>query len=156
MAAIDIPERQGVPPETTDTNPHRQLSQNPSRALYDALAEQMFSVPDAVEQPSQISIPGARALVLTEEVESGPQTAFMIDREFCHLHPPEDGSLHMCLPPDTAELARARGWAELHPVARSGMIPETTVMVYGPRDTDELDVVLSLVRASYRYAGGRV
>lgn len=89
MAAIDIPERQGVPPETTDTNPHRQLSQNPSQALYDALAEQMFSVPDAVEQPSQISIPGARALVLTEGVESGPQTVFMIDREFCHLHPPE-------------------------------------------------------------------
>lgn len=155
MTRQDIPERQEVSPETTDTNPHKQLSQNAGRELYEALAEEMFAVPDAVERPSRISVPGARALVLEEGIEAGPRKAFMIGREFCHLHPPDDGSLHMCLPPETADLAQQRGWAELHPVANSGGIPETTVMVYGPRDEEELDVVLSLVRASYRYAGGQ-
>jgi len=154
MDVVDIPERQGDVPETTNTNPHRQLSQNTTRDRYDTLAEKIFAVPDVVEQPSQISVPGARALVLEQGVETGPEAAFMVGREFSHLHPPDDGSLHMCLPPETAEMARERGWAELHPVAHTGRIPETTVMVYGPRDREELEVVLSLVRASSRYANG--
>ncbi len=61
----------------------------------------------------------------------------------------------MALPPAVAAVARQQGWAEPHPMAKRGVVPETVVMVYGPRDADELDVVVSLVRVSYRYAGGR-
>jgi phospholipase/carboxylesterase len=48
------------------------------------------------------------------------------------------------------------GWAELHPVARRGLIPPTTVMVYAPRDRDELEVVFQLIVASYLFAGGGI
>jgi hypothetical protein len=78
----------------------------------------------------------------------------MIEREFAHLHPGGDQSLHLTLPPALAQEAIDSGWAELHPVARMGYIPATTVMVYAPRDEDELEVVYGLVQASYRYAGG--
>jgi len=78
----------------------------------------------------------------------------MIEREFAHLHPGRDQSLHATLPPDLAEAAIAAGWAELHPVARMGYIPPTTVMLYAPRDLDELEVVYGLILASCRFAGG--
>jgi hypothetical protein len=80
----------------------------------------------------------------------------MIGREFAHLHPGADQSLHAILPADLAQGAIDAGWAELHPVARLGMIPPTTVMLYAPRDPEEMDIIYQLVLASYRFAGGRV
>ncbi len=71
-------------------------------------------------------------MLLRDSCAAGPPEAFMIDREFCHLHPPSDGSLHLNLPPDVGQVAVERGWAENHPLARRGIIPTTVVMVYGP------------------------
>ncbi|MGZ3425802.1 MAG: luciferase domain-containing protein [Polyangia bacterium] len=147
--------RTGPKPRTTSSNPHTQLDQNAPRALYDALAARMFALPDAEERPSRVSVPGARALWLRDGVEPGPPDAFMIEREFAHLHPARDGSLHMALPRRRAETAIASGWAELHPIARLGYLPQTVVMVFGPRNADELEVVWGLVLESYRNAGGR-
>jgi hypothetical protein len=56
------------------------------------------------------------------------------------------------LPPETARAAIDAGWAELHPVARMGLLPETAVMLYAPRDEAELAVVEQLVEASHRFA----
>ncbi|MFH0352403.1 MAG: hypothetical protein ACHBMF_10820 [Chromatiales bacterium] len=41
------------------------------------------------------------------------------------------------------------GWGEPHPI--SG-----TMMVFGPRDAEELEIVLGIVRASYDYARGEL
>jgi phospholipase/carboxylesterase len=65
-----------------------------------------------------------------------------------------DGSLHLTLPPDTAGQAIGRGWAELHPLARTGRLPETLVMIYGPRDNVELEMIWQLVLSSYAFARG--
>ena len=91
---------------------------------------------------------------LSESVPEGPRGGFMIGREFAHIHPLPDGSLHAALPPETAEEAVKKGWAEQHPVARMGHIPENVVMIYAPRDEEELEIVLRLVEESRRYAGG--
>jgi hypothetical protein len=106
------------------------------------------------ERPSAISVPGARALWLADPAAGGPADAFLVGREFAHLHPSPDLSLHMMLPPPLAEEAIAAGWAEVHPVARLGLIPGNAVMVYAPRDDGELEVAERLVRASHEYAGG--
>ncbi len=66
-----------------------------------------------------------------------------------------DHSLHIALPPDLACAAIEASWAEPHPVARLGFIPETIVMVYAPRDTEELAVVERLLQVSYWFAGGK-
>jgi hypothetical protein len=76
----------------------------------------------------------------------------MIDREFAHLHPHPDMSLHLTLPEYEVEHAIERGWAELHPVARDGMIPPTAIMVFAPRAADELEVVYTIVEASHAFA----
>jgi hypothetical protein len=152
---VSIRPRRGPRPVTTPTNPHTQLDQQPEgTAVRDRLAALAFALPGVREQDSMISVPGARALWLAEGA-NGPAEAFMVENEFAHFHPvPSDQSLHMMLPPEIAEEAIAAGWAELHPVARSGFLPPTAVMVYAPRDDSEGDAVADLIRISHSFAQG--
>src|SRR5919206_3736694 len=146
--SASLPIRGGDRPRTTPTNPHTQLDQQPADLRWvEELARRIFALPGVVEEPSRISVPGARALVLATDVAAGPPEAFLIGREFAHLHPAPDHSLHAMLPVEAAEEAVAAGWAEPHPVARMGLIPPPAVMLYPPRDEAELDVIEGLVRA---------
>jgi hypothetical protein len=148
-----LPARAGDRPRTTPTNPHTQLDQQPTDLRWvEELAERVFALPGVVEQPSGISVPGARALVLAPGEPTGPPEAFLIDREFAHLHPAPDHSMHAMLPTETVDEAVAAGWAEPHPVALRGLIPRNAVMLYAPRDGAELDVIERLVRASHAFA----
>lgn len=127
--------------------PHAQVSQNAPPALQRALADRALELPAVSEANSLVSVPGARAFVLADDAALGPREAFQAGREFAHLHPEHDGSLHMTLPPAVAEEAHGKGWGEPHPI--SG-----TPLIYGPRDEQELEVVLTLLRASHGYATG--
>jgi hypothetical protein len=148
-----LPSRAGDRPRTTPTNPHTQLDQQPADLRWvEELARRAFALPGVLEEPSRISVPGARALVLAPDEPAGPPEAFLIGREFAHLHPAPDHSSHAMLPPDTVAAAVAAGWAEPHPVALRGLIPPTAVMLYAPRDEAELDVVEALLRASHAFA----
>jgi hypothetical protein len=148
-----LPERAGDRPRTTPTNPHTQLDQQPADLRWvEELAERVFALPGVLEEPSRISVPGARALILAPGEPTGPPEAFLIEREFAHLHPAPDHSLHAMLPLEAAREAIDAGWAEHHPVALRGLIPQTAVMLYAPRSEDELDVIESLVRASHAFA----
>lgn len=152
-----LPQRRGPRPHTTPTNPHQQLDRQPADPrLPAALAERAFALPDVEERPSAISVPGARALWLRAGVQPGPADAFLIGREFAHLHPAPDHSLHMMLPLEAVDEVVGRGWGEQHPVARLGLIPGTAVMIYAPRDDTELETVYTLLLASYRFAGGQI
>ena len=42
----------------------------------------------------------------------------------------------------------------MHPLALAGQIPETAVMVFGPRDEGEVDVILDILSVSYDFARG--
>jgi hypothetical protein len=154
MSGRDLPERRGPRPRTNPTNPHTQLEQNPKRDVVEELARRVFALPGVEERPSAISVPGARSLWLGAAVAAGPPEAFMVGREFAHIHPMPDGSLHAALPPGVAREAVRKGWAEQHPVARMGGIPPNVVMIYAPRDAEEVGVVVGLVEQAYRYAGG--
>jgi hypothetical protein len=148
-----LPQRAGERPRTTPTNPHTQLDQQPTDLRWiEELAERVFALPGVLKEPSRISVPGARALILAPGEPTGPPEAFLIEREFAHLHPSPDHSLHAMLPIETADEAVAAGWAEPHPVALRGLIPRTAVMLYAPRDEAELDVIEGLVRASHAFA----
>jgi hypothetical protein len=130
-----------------------QLDQQPQDGeVRSELARRAFAIAGVEERPSMISVPGARALWL--EDGRGPADGFMMAREFAHLHPAPDESLHMMLPPGLASEAVDKGWAEVHPVAAKGLIPGNAVMVYAPRDREELEIVFGLVEASFRYALG--
>jgi hypothetical protein len=149
-----FPTRGGPRPRTTPTNPHTQLDQQPADAgVRHRLRASLAGLRGVSWQPSRISVPGAEAMVLDSSA-TGPAEAFMIGREFAHLHPSPDHSLHLMVPEPMAEELIAAGWAELHPVARRGLLPRTAVMIYAPRDEEEQAVVARIVQASYRFARG--
>ncbi len=112
-----------------------------------ALARRVFALAAVEERPTTLSAPGARAIWLGDDLPAGPRDAFLGNREIGHFHP-WDGSLHIALPPDLALEAVKAGWAEVHPVARAGMAPEHVVMLYGPRDEGEVQVIFDLVSAA--------
>jgi hypothetical protein len=148
-----LPSRAGSRPSTTDEIPHSQLDQQPADSRYvDAILAEALSWPSVLGGPSEISVEGARALTLDGSIAGGAAEAFMVGKEFCHVHAQGDFSLHATLPVPLAEAAVEAGWAEPHFLVRTGRAPATVVMIYAPRDEGEGEVVLSLVRASYEFA----
>ena len=170
---IDLPQRTGPKPMTTDYAPHEQLDQNPPPDTYALLKDKVFDFPLVERRPSIISVPGSEALWLTEVPGhscaeavgdddkgivnwlKGSCCHFMRGNEFAHVHPPYDGSMHMMLPVEQVKEMIAKGWGETHPLVPSGQMPETTVMVYGPRDAAEVEIVLGLIGVSYQFALGK-
>jgi len=148
-----LPRRRGERPETSDAPEgtrvaHQQKTQRAPAAMQEALLERVRTLDGVTIGRSFVSVPGARAFHLDAELAAGPRRAFAARTEFGHLHPPHDGSLHLNLPRGLTERAIDAGWAERHPRAQK------TVMVYGPRDEAELDVVWRLVQAGYDFAVG--
>lgn len=150
-----LPARAGPRPTVSSGIPHRQLDQQPEPAALRALLTRrvLGDLPTGVHlAPSGISVPGARALVLDDDLPRGPDEAFLVGREFAHLHPAPDHSLHLTLPETTARQVVAAGWAEPHPLVATGEVPATTVMIYAPRTPEEVEVVHDLVQESHRFA----
>jgi hypothetical protein len=145
--------RTGPRPRTTAEIPHSQLDQQPADSRHvDAILAEALTWPFVLGQPSEISVEGARALTLVPGTAGGPAEAFMLGREFCHVHAQGDLSLHATLPIPLAQAAEGAGWAEPHFLVHTGQAPATVVMLYAPRDEDEREVVLRLIRASYEFA----
>lgn len=148
--------RSGPRPLTRAGTPHQQLDQNSPPALQEVLWSQMLTLSHIHPGRSTIALGDARALHLDRSVALGPTSAFAPDggTEFAHLHGPGDGSLHVTLPPTLALAAIESGWAEFHPVVLAGWAPPTTVMIYGPRDLDEVAAVFNFVLLSHTFARG--
>ncbi len=150
-----LPERAGPAPEVSVTTPQQQESQNAEPALQEALYDRLVRLEAVTSAPSAVSVPGARGFVLAPADARGPDDAFMLPtaREFAHLHPEHDGSLHVALPTALAFDALAKGWAVAHPLGGIHVAPGV-VMIFGPRDDAELDVVTGIVAAGHAYASG--
>ena len=97
-----LPTRHGPRPDTIGPRPHAQVSEPSPPEIHRTLAEWALELPGVNPAESQVSVPGALAFVLDEATAGGPPEAFQAGREFAHLHPQEDGSLHMMLPPEVA------------------------------------------------------
>lgn len=149
-----LPSRPGPRPQTTPWAPHVQQDQNASQAMQTLLVQRVFGLATVEERPTTVSAPGARAIWLRDDVPPGPRDAFLSNREVGHFHP-WDGSLHIALPPELAGEAVKAGWAEVHPVVRAGMAPDHVVMLYGPRDEGEVQVLFELVSAAVARAAGQ-
>lgn len=149
---LNLPKRAGSRPETTNINPHEQLTQIPDLQTHERFKSQLFNFSGVSRRPSIISVPGAEALWLNEEHSCNCKNGFMIGREFAHIHPAYDGSLHVALSTEDFEQVIESAWGEQHPLAGMGPIPHTIAMVYAPRDDEEMITVMSIVAASLKNA----
>ena len=94
-------------------------------------------------------------MIVQDGVEANPQ-AFMIGREFAHIHPkPDNGSMHLVLPVEDIGAVKDMGWGEDHYLVTQGQWPPGLMMVFSPRDDDELEVVKQIVARSYEFATGK-
>src|SRR4051812_22425571 len=148
-----LPRRFGPRPRSSTGLPFRQLDQLPPLGIIDRLHEMCLELQGVRTRQSRFAAPRSRALWLAEPAAPGPQNAFIDGREFCHLDEPPEGSIHLTMPPSDVESVVARGWAERHPIYTLGVHP-ALVLIYAPRDSEELATVFSLVTHSWRFAGG--
>ncbi len=152
MNANLLPVRAGPRPAVHQGMPHAQIDIIPDAAILAELFRRAYNLPDVENRPTVISVPGARALWLKEGLPLMHPELIVAGREFAHIHP--DGSLHVTLALDRAEQAIAAGWAERHPIAEHIGIPGL-VLLYTPRTSDELDVILQLIVDAYNLVTGR-
>lgn len=129
---LKLPQHSGEKPKTSPDQPHDQLDQNPPAEIYAKLKEQAFALPQVERRPSELSVPGAEALWLSEENAHHRQAAFMFGGEFAHIHPPYDGSMHMTLPEEDVRELLDKGWGEMHPNVIRGQSPRQTVLCLRP------------------------
>jgi hypothetical protein len=155
-----FPIRRGTRPTTTDNEPHEQLDQLGPEELYHELKRRSFSLlPGVTEADSLISFPESRGLMLQKDAAVGPPESYVWTSdelfEFAHIHPFPDSSMHLQLPLEVAVVAISGGWAEPHALIWQGFTPAQSVMVYSPRDEQDLESIWSLVEESYNFATGQ-
>jgi phospholipase/carboxylesterase len=131
--------------------PQHQETQNAPAELQERLWARLAELPDVTTGPTKVGVEGTRALLLDRGAAAGPDAAYVLpdDGEFAHQHP--DGSLHVVLPDALAYDALAKGWAVAHPLAGVRVSPGM-VLVYGPREEAEVEIVAGIAAASHRYA----
>ena len=142
--------RVGPRPSTATIPRHMQTSEIAPRRLQVALVDHVRQLPGVVLHDS-VTCRGALAIVLSDDVTTVRPEAFIARREFAHIHPPYDGSLHVMLPSDVAALVVENGWGEFHP-AHIPRAESREVLVFGPASEDELHVVEAILDESYRFA----
>jgi phospholipase/carboxylesterase len=148
-----LQQRAGERPDVSWSIPQQQQNQTAPAELQEELFARIGALAGVTGGASRISVPGARAFTL--EDGAGPADAYLVPQvgEFAHLHPAYDGSLHVALPAELAADVVAKGWGRPHMWAGTRLSPGF-VMVFGPRDTAELEVVAGIVTAGHRYASG--
>jgi len=149
----ELPDRADPRPAVSWTIPQQQESGNAPAHLQEQLFEEIRTLSGVDVGPSRISVPGARGFTLRDG--SDDERAYLVPQvgEFAHLHPAYDGSLHLVLPPDLAADISTKGWGRPHMWAGTRLSPGF-MMVYGPRDENELVTVRGIVAASHAYAAG--
>ncbi|WP_316527816.1 luciferase family protein [Kitasatospora brasiliensis] len=149
MSLLHLPERPGPAPRTRGPVPHGQLDQIAPTTLQEEFWQRMRALSGVYLAPTHVPYPEARAIHLAPEFGTGPDDAFIRQsREFAHQHPPQDGSVHLTLPPATKKHVTDAGWGIPHPI-------QNTLLLFGPRDRDEIEVAWQILLASYTYARGR-
>jgi hypothetical protein len=147
--------RVGPRPCMHRTLPHLQLDQLPPECEMKELLQRSLEIPSVRSKESRMASPGSHALYLGDDLALGPPEAFIDENEFCHLHPPPEGGIHLTLPKVLREEVVRLAWGELHPIAEAGLLT-TLVTVYAPRDRQETETVLSLVLRSCQFAQGKL
>ena len=70
-------------------------------------------------------------------------------REFCHLH--ADGSFHTVVDVAVEDEILQKQWGVRHMYYDRGV---KEMLVYAPRDSDELIIAKRIITESYKYASG--
>ncbi|EXJ93622.1 hypothetical protein A1O1_02014 [Capronia coronata CBS 617.96] len=142
--------------------PQRQLDQLPGREVQEKLLASFTSIvahnPTLVQFKPSIYERRHEAIFIADTcpVTTKDVLGYPLPAEISHIHATTDYSVHVVLSPrDAATVIRA-GWGQLHglaglSVAGITVLPKSYVLLYAPRNEDEVHVVMEIVRASIGY-----
>jgi phospholipase/carboxylesterase len=157
LLALEIaPTREGPAPETPNGVPHQQHSQNAPVEMQRVLLASVRDLPGIRIRRTPFSLAGSLGWRLKRSFAEGPEGAFIQQTsEFAHQHRPSDGSMHMLLPVRASAIALEKGWGVFHPLTNyiSGDDSDF-VMIFGPRNEAELQVIWTIAQISYYQARG--
>lgn len=147
--------RVGVRPHLDAKWPCLQGEDRASPALMAAIAAYAGSLPGSTPCEAPFQTPG-HGFALDEELARGQPEAFVSDPVWLILR--ADGAMHLGLRPEWAQRVLTLGWGIVHPFARymAGAVPPQSLIVFAPRDEEELIAARSIMEAAYGYAVGRI
>ncbi len=150
-----LPIRIGEAPKIEAAMPQLQLSDTSPENIRKQLWDWAFSTfPKVRQETSKISVPSAQALWLHEDEDVAHADAFMLPsggREFAHLH--LDGSIHAIVDSETESEIIVKNWGVRHPLYNTDGVKE--ILVYAPRNEEEIEVLKKVIIKSYQYATGK-
>ena len=153
MSNFHLEKRTGDPPVVGKQPPQIQYSDQSPKAIYDAVHAWFFdpkTFSNAEKKPTLISIPTTEALFLKPGIPVAHDDSFMPpkgSREFAHLH--KDGSCHIIASDEVVDEVLAKNWGVRHMFYTRGEI-----LVYAPRNEEEVEALKLLLREAYKYANG--
>ncbi|KAK0653768.1 hypothetical protein DIS24_g5745 [Lasiodiplodia hormozganensis] len=169
-----LPPRAGPRARVGGIAPHRQLSQHPPESMRESIhnlfANAAAQNPGLLETKTSLYERHNDALFVSDQLLGNaeavglPHTATASRGEIGHPHP--DLSIHLYVSPADARVLIEKGWAERHrmsvpanswskaiPIFRR--IGDTFLMVYGPRNEEEMVVLQTILQNSIRFMTGR-
>lgn len=145
-----LPYRPGPRPIVAGIAPQRQLDQHGTHEHYHALRRTLENL--AQTRPQKFGT--ARSCLEKHGLGLFARRPVNVtcNGEVCHVHD-SDHSLHMNLHPDDIAEVLAKGWGQRHPLACKGWfgpmpVPEEFIMIYAPRDDQELQIVCKIIEAA--------
>jgi hypothetical protein len=147
----DLPPRKGSRPKTLRGPLHIQRSGHGDRKYIDQLVKDVLSWPHVEALPDSNNPPTAIPIRFEENAATLDSTPFITAREFARvlLGAP---TIYLALPLVCAHWAIVRGWAEPHYLSSFGLLPAGAVVVYTPKDREQLSVCYALFHAAYHSA----
>lgn len=155
---LDLPPRQGAKPRLDIRFPCLQLEDRSPEEVFAHLLASLSSIPDStVALLCHPRYPAdTRLLLLDESVAKGQPEAFLHGFGYAIVRP--DGSTELRLRPEWAALVLARHWCTIHPLARymAGAVPPQTLILFAPRDQQEVSIIQRIITCAAWYARGHV
>ncbi|KAF2706174.1 hypothetical protein K504DRAFT_536427 [Pleomassaria siparia CBS 279.74] len=160
LSSKSIPLRSGTHPKLTRwTLPQRQHSEPITPDAFTTLSTLMQDFANTrpyssciTTAPSKTEGGTGHAIYVNSDVDTINPVAHKIFYELAHVHP-SDNSLHVYVSSRDAKTVIEKGWGQMFPV--TWLAPESWIMVYAPRDGNEVKVVREIVRAAICFAVGQ-
>lgn len=148
MGSRELPARRGRRPKTVRGPLHIQCNQHGDLKYLNQLVDEVLTWPYIESAEPFISRSNTIPIRLMEMAASNDPSAFITDREFARVFLGVP-TIYLVLPLLCAHRAIVRGWAEPHYLGSQGLMPAGTVVVYTPKDVEELAICSVLFSESY-------